>query len=542
MKKIPDKFILYHQSLDAYLFLRFLRIIMFICVVGCFLTWPTLFPINALGGGKSTELDRIGIGNVAEVRFFYAHAILACVFFSFVMFTVARERLWLVGLRQAWTLERPNAERLSSRTVLFLSAPTDALGEGNMKTYFGDAAVRIWPVTKVEALESLVSDRSAYIEKLEAAELSLISRASRRAKWYLKESGRRNGAQPDRDELLEAARKSSRPKRYLRLPGDGKTVDAIEWYRQQVKHIEAKIEELRASYDLGDPRGAAAVFVEYTTLAEAQRACQQIASADVLSLSPRYTGVSPGEVIWDNLTLHPARRISQEGVASAIIIATIVFWSIPSGFVGLISNISSLAETVEWLSFLKRLPNTVLSLLSGLIPPLATSWLSKLVPKLFRCECLVSRFASPYLPRLDIIKTFGGPTTTVNELQVQRWYYVFQVVQVFLVTAVFSGAAAVASELIERARDPTSIPELLARQLPKASNFYLTYFIIQGTTSAADNLLNYSDLLEVRILGHFFDKTPRQKFARYTSLKGMAWGKVFPKVSRSFTCLHAQNC
>ena len=122
----------------------------------------------------------------------------------------------------------------------------------------------------------------------------------------------------------------------------------------------------------------------------------------------------------------------------------------------------------------------------------------------------------------------------------QRWYYIFQVVQVFLVTAVFSGAAAVASELIERARNPTSIQELLARQLPRASNFYLTYFIIQGTTSAADNLLNYSDLLEVRILGHFFDKTPRQKFARYTSLKGMAWGKVFPKV-RHYLHLHAHG-
>lgn len=386
MRKIPDKFILYHQSLDAYLFLRFLRIIMFLCVVGCFLTWPTLMPVNALGGGKSVEFDRIGIGNVAEVRFFYAHAVLACVFFSFVMFTIARERLWLVGLRQAWTLERPNAERLSSRTVLFLSAPTDALYEGNMKTYFGDAAVRIWPVTKAEALDSLVSDRIANIEKLEAAEIALIRRASRRAKWYLKESSRRNGAQPDRDELIESARNSSRPKRYLKIPGDGKTVDAIKWYREQIKKIQAKIEELRASYESGDPRGGAAVFVEYTTLAEAQRSCQQIASADVLSLSPRYTGVSPSEVIWDNLTLHPARRISQEGVASAIIIATIVFWSIPSGFVGLVSNISALAETVEWLSFLKRLPKAVLSLLSGLLPPLATSWLSSFVPKLFRCK------------------------------------------------------------------------------------------------------------------------------------------------------------
>lgn len=112
----------------------------------------------------------------------------------------------------------------------------------------------------------------------------------------------------------------------------------------------------------------------------------------------------------------------------------------------------------------------------------------------------------------------------------QKWFYVFQVTQVFLVTAVFSGAATVASQLLEKLKDPTSVPTLLARELPKSSNFYLTYFIIQGTTSAADNLLNYSDLLTYLIYDRLFDKTPRQKFNRFTSMKGIAWGKVFPKV------------
>jgi len=103
--------------------------------------------------------------------------------------------------------------------------------------------------------------------------------------------------------------------------------------------------------------------------------------------------------------------------------------------------------------------------------------------------------------------------------------------QVFLVTAVFSGAATVASQLAKRIQDPTSIPELLARQLPKSSNYYLTYFIVQGTTTAADNLLNYSSLLQYLISDCFLDKTPRQKFNRYTSMRGIAWGKVYPKVS-----------
>ncbi|RYO82203.1 hypothetical protein DL766_007898 [Monosporascus sp. MC13-8B] len=525
MRKLSDKFVLYHQSLDTYLFLRFLKTVIFICVVGGLLTWSILIPINAAGGGSSSELDRISIGNVDETRFLYAHAIIACVFFGFVLFTVARERLWLVGLRQAWSLAKPNAERLSSRTVLFLSAPENALDEGNMGTYFGSEAVRIWPVTEADALEALVSDRNSMVEQLEAAEMSLIRNANRKARNYLKWNDRSNDAQLTYDELPDELKRSSRPTRYLKLPGLGRKVDAIEWLREQIKNQEAKIEEARQLYEAKNSQSDAAVFVEFTSLGEAQRACQQVASADVLALTPRYAGVSPSEVVWENLPIPHARRISQEGIAIAIITATIVFWSIPSGFVGLVSNIAYLAENVEWLGFLRGLPDPVIGILSGLIPPLLTSMLSSYVPNIFRY----------------IFKSCGGPTTTVNELMVQKWYYVFQVTQVFLVAAVFSGAATVASELLERARDPGSIPELLARQLPKASNFYLTYFIIQGTTSAADNLLNYSDLIKYLLLD-FFDKTPRQKFSRYTDLKGIAWGKVFPKFANFAIIAIAYSC
>ena len=135
-----------------------------------------------------------------------------------------------------------------------------------------------------------------------------------------------------------------------------------------------------------------------------------------------------------------------------------------------------------------------------------------------------SKVNTNYVP--DIFKTFGEPTNTSAELKVQKWYFVFQVVQVFLVTTLSSGAAAVVSQITQ---DPTSIPTLLADRLPRASNYYLTYFIVQGTTSASDNLLNYSDLLQYLLFDYFWDKTPRQKYSRFTSLRSIAWGKVFPK-------------
>jgi hypothetical protein len=127
---------------------------------------------------------------------------------------------------------------------------------------------------------------------------------------------------------------------------------------------------------------------------------------------------------------------------------------------------------------------------------------------------------------LDIFKTFGEATNTSAELKVLKWYFVFQVLQVFLVTTLASGAAAVASQI---AKDPTSIPLVLAEKLPRAANTYLTYFVIQGLSSAPSNILNYSDVLSYVFFDYFFDKTPRQKYTSFTYLRGMQWGKLFPK-------------
>lgn len=107
---------------------------------------------------------------------------------------------------------------------------------------------------------------------------------------------------------------------------------------------------------------------------------------------------------------------------------------------------------------------------------------------------------------------------------------VFQVIHVFLVTAVASGSAAAIPIIArEAAQNPIGVPALLANTLPTSANFYLTYFVVQGLTSSSDNLLNYSDLLVWLLSDYVLDKTPRQKFNRYTSLKNVAWGKVFPK-------------
>lgn len=81
MYKLPDTYVLQHHSLDAYLLLRYLKLASFICFVGCLITWPILFPVNATGGGNKEQLDKLTLSNVADTYGrYYAHTFIAWVF------------------------------------------------------------------------------------------------------------------------------------------------------------------------------------------------------------------------------------------------------------------------------------------------------------------------------------------------------------------------------------------------------------------------------------------------------------------------------
>ncbi|PQE07440.1 hypothetical protein CJF30_00007181 [Rutstroemia sp. NJR-2017a BBW] len=79
-RKIPDEFILDHQSLDGYLYLRYFGLLAVISFVGCLITWPVLFPVNATGGGGQEQLDILSFSNVANKNRYYAHVFIAWIY------------------------------------------------------------------------------------------------------------------------------------------------------------------------------------------------------------------------------------------------------------------------------------------------------------------------------------------------------------------------------------------------------------------------------------------------------------------------------
>ncbi|KAL8667993.1 MAG: hypothetical protein Q9168_007139 [Polycauliona sp. 1 TL-2023] len=514
--KIPDSFVLNHQSLDGFLLLRYLKVASATCLVGCCMTWPVLFPVNATGGGGQTQFNLLTFGNVVDKNRYYAHVFMAWIFLGFVFYMVARESIYYINLRQAYLLSPLYSSRMSSRTVLFTSVPKDYLDEGLLRRMFGRALKNIWIANDCEEIEKLVEERDKVAMKLEAAETKLIKLANTTRIKSMKKGGQSNGPLDNADEAngesgSMAAKwipTKKRPTHRLK-PIIGKKVDTINWCRSELERLIPKIDALQATHRAGNGKFIPSVFVEFHTQAEAQAAFQSLTHHQALHMSPRFIGINPDEVIWKNLKITWASRVVRNIMTITFVILLIVFWSIPVGFVGILSNIKSLIALAPFLSFLNKIPPVIFGVVQGLLPVVLLAVLMALLPIILRL----------------MAKMGGAPSLSAVELRTQNFYFAFQVVQVFLITTLTSAASASVTSIICK---PMDAPNLLAKNIPKASNFYLSYFVLQGLTISSGAVLGIAGLVIFKLLGKFLDTTPRKMYKRWSTLSALGWGTVFP--------------
>lgn len=249
-------------------------------------------------------------------------------------------------------------------------------------------------------------------------------------------------------------------------------------------------------------------------------------------MSPRYIGIDPTQVIWSNLRIMWWERVVRHFATIAFVVALIVFWAIPTSVVGAISNINYLTHIVPFLNFINNMPPVILGVITGLLPSVLMSVLMALVPIVMRCKwkCLSFSLFSSLTDHFGAVmaKWGGAPTMAAVELWTQNAYFGFQVVQVFIVVTLTSAASSVVRSIID---NPQSAALMLAQHLPKASNFYISYIILQGLTFTSGALLQITGLILGKILGMILDNSPRKMYNRWSSLADLGWGTVLPPMS-----------
>ena len=128
------------------------------------------------------------------------------------------------------------------------------------------------------------------------------------------------------------------------------------------------------------------------------------------------------------------------------------------------------------------------------------------------------------LTNIACARKAGVPTLAKIELFTQNAYFVFQVVQVFLVTTITSAASTVIKDLIN---DPMSAQTLLSQNLPKASNFYVSYFILQGLAMSATRMVHLGSIFRHQLLASV-GRNPRLMARKHHRLRVVHWGAIYP--------------
>ncbi|KZP25055.1 DUF221-domain-containing protein [Athelia psychrophila] len=573
------------NGMDAYFFVRFLRMIALIFLPIWALSWAVLMPVDAVNtsvAGKA-GLDIFILGNIAtdkQARY-AAHCGLCWVFTFWIFWNIRREMAHFITKRQRFLISPEHARSVQATTVLITGIPAKYLTHDalhSMYSHLPGGVKKIWLNRDLKELPEAYDRRLKACNKLESAENALLKMAAKIRRKQLKKSGaaaspstppnnNSDGAvdpltRPSHDHqelqdtdpeaqiglaerLVPAGKRPSHrlPAGFMpfALPLIGQKVDSITWAREQLEETNALLAKGRAELDaqgtgphfappalepgkkeeVSDKDAEKEVqaahsypplnsaFVTFNTQIAAHMAKDTLNHHEPYRMTGRYADVAPQDVIWSNLGMNAYEAKLRMLVSYAATFALIVFWAIPVAFIGVISNVQALCKKESWLAWLCKIPPVVLGLIQGVLPTVLLAVLMMLLPIILRA----------------LAKFEGIPKRTGLELSLMTRYFMFLVVHSFLIMSLSSGIIATLPQIIA---DPSSVPTLLAKNLPQASTFFLTYILLQGLTGTAGGFLMAVTLLLHYIKLTLLGSTPRSIYGLKYGASSVAWGTLFP--------------
>jgi hypothetical protein len=295
----------------------------------------------------------------------------------------------------------------------------------------------------------------------------------------------------------------------------GQKVDTIYYCRREVARLNVEIETDQREPEKFPLMNSA--FIQFNNQVAAHMACQSVAHHFPVTMAPRLVEIAPGDVLWDNMSIGYKARFVRSTVVIVVIIGLIILWAIPVSFASGFSNLRNIQETWPAFSFIRDIPDIGISILQGIIPPLLVIILLALLP-------IILRFLAGFQ---------GVPTGMSIELNVQGFYFAFLFVQLFLVITIASSIFNVFEDI---SGNPGEVAYILARNIPRAANYFFSYLILQALSVSAGALAQVAQLAIWFLLRPIVDNTARQKFNRQLNLQTVNWGTFFP-VYTNLACI-----
>lgn len=527
--KMPTIEIYKKNGLDAFMFVEYLEMMLWIFVPTWLLTWAVLMPTYAAqtsgtaDGFNMFTLSKVGRTEQQQKRL-AAPIIIQYIFTFWLLYNVHTRMNRFIKLRQDFLVSPKHSSTAQAKTVLITGIPNELLSEKkltSMYSHMPGGVAKVWLSRNLKELPDLFDQRQKWVNKLEAAETSVIKAAYKRVKKGKAQdlSGSQQDSEIDSDIVNKYLEKKQRPTHKLGFLGCfGEKVDTLDWCREEIgrlnREIEAKRGDIAVDYKNYPPQNSA--FILFNTQIAAHMAVKTHAHHLPYRMDNRYVEAHPNDVVWGNLNMNPYERKIRTAIGWAITVGLIAFWTIPVGFVGFVSNLKGLAAEVSFMRWINEIPKVPLGIIQGILPTVLLAVLNMLLPIFLRL-----------LARLS-----GVPTFTGIELSLQTRFFAFQIVQNFLVLTLVSGSASQMSDFILSViNDPTSFPGLLAQAIPKGSTFFLSFIALQGLSGGASLFAQAVPLVVYYVKKFLLGSTPRKVWHIDHSMPGVAWGTLFPNIS-----------
>ncbi|KAI8643292.1 hypothetical protein BD408DRAFT_451253 [Parasitella parasitica] len=455
---------------------------------------PILFPIITINQGNNPGLTYLTMGNVIDDNRTWAHCLLACILSGLVWYYTFRETHIYVDLRRKFLLSPDYAETVAARTIYIPSIPKNVNNVDDLERIFSKfpgGVRRIWLNRKLNDIPELVQKRQKAALGLES---SITKAILATYKHHIKIGEKKN--QVDEQGLTAADipqnirpthRESSLP---IPLPCFGHKVDTINFYHNQIKELNETITEKQSeAHNLQQCNSA---FIEFNQQIAAHMAAQSLMHKKAMQMAPRTIGISPSDVIWENMNIRSFERMMRRFLSISATSAIIIFWAAPVIFVQAVANLKTLSEALPFLAGINNLGPTAVGIIQGILPAVALSILISLVPVIFT-----------FLSTKE-----GIPQKSFVQLSVLHKFFFFQLIDVVLVSTISGGVMTMANEIKNLAENPFGIINILSENLPKASTFFITFVMLQATNQSGQAMLQLVPYLLSYIMP-MFSTTPR---------------------------------
>lgn len=481
--------IIHHIGLDAALFLRALKmlrnIFLILAVLGCGIGIPVnvIFNFKSKWGDNLSKSDAFMLMTPTLINGapIVAHIVSGWIFNIIIFIFLWINFASVLKLRRNIFLSTEHQSKLENRSVLVTDIKKAARSKQGLRTFAAGlssetpSAVSLG--TSVKRIESMMESHRHAVLSYEKASF-------------------------DHEKALHKGKVTPTVKL-----NDGRTVDAVAHWREQVDKYERNIslERAQARQEL---HPLSYGFISYSHQSTAHQIIktrkEHRTDGSGLQLAP-----SPIDIIWSNLAIGKVGRANKQMWVNVVFTALMVLWIVPNAFIGcFLTNLSRIGALWPHFAVVMEENKVGFAILQGVMAPLVTTLVFMILPWIMR---KLSRWQ-------------GKITRNEREKEVTRKLYAFFFFNnffVFTLMGVIWDAVAQALEIVNAA-SPGSKPSFgavwaelkVAQRISTAilnvSSFWVMYLLKSFLGVMVDQLQLIS-LTQFAFQKAFSSATPRQK-------------------------------